>query len=374
MVGRAATDGRAGVPLLQRFGFRALLDPRVLRVLPWAGILLLAVWSLKPPFWGSDGFTDWFAAGELWGGRVVYHAAATNVGLGYFFYPPPLAQLLAPTSLLPFPVWILAWSGLQLLALRWLAGSVRLAAILLFVPFVPLELQLANIHLFLAVALALGYSRWPAVMGLIPLTKIFPLAWFGRPKLSPLVVTIGLVALSFLISPQAWIDWVGMVTALAPGTGQNTIPVPWAIRLVLAAGLVLWSRRLAPGPKAWLLVTATWLTIPTMWINSSVILLAGLAIPEARAWLAGKLVGDTASGQPEPAVVDGAAAGPAPAGVAAGPAAGPAAGLAANGASVATTASSGSATSGSQASSGSATAISRPLAASNAAGIASNTR
>ncbi|MEO5918244.1 MAG: hypothetical protein ABIQ17_01650, partial [Candidatus Limnocylindrales bacterium] len=93
-------------PLEERWGLRVLANRRVRAILPWAGVLVLAIWTLKPPFWGSDAFAYWFNAGALWRGEPIYHATTTHGGLGYYFYPPPVAQILAPTSFLPFQVWV----------------------------------------------------------------------------------------------------------------------------------------------------------------------------------------------------------------------------------------------------------------------------
>ena len=277
--------------MLQRWGFRALADRRVLALLPWLGLAVFAVWLLKPPFWGSDAFTHWVAGRFLAAGETVYHAAETNVGLGYYFYPPPAVQLTALTTWLPFGPWMVMWSTLQLLALRWLVGSRRLAATLLLVPVVPLELNLGNVHLFLAVALALGMTRSSAWLAALPLTKLLPVPLLVRPSIRPLLIAGAVCAVSFALDPGLWRDWTGVALALAPGTGQNTVPVAWPVRLVLALVLVVLSRRASPGAAAWLVIAATWLTIPTMWINSATILLAGLAVPESRSWLQERLVG-----------------------------------------------------------------------------------
>jgi hypothetical protein len=268
-----------------RWGFRAFNTPLMRTILPWLGLLNLALWALKAPLWGQDAVAYWFAGRSLLLGQPVYYSVPTQGTVGSFFYSPPIAQVLALGGFLSFVPWIFIWSALLFLTLRWLAGSRWLASTLLLIPIIPFELQVGNIHLLLAAALALGLGRHPTWLAALPFTKLIPVSLVYRPHLAPLVAALTVSVISFVIAPSLWFDWWRLISGLQPVWGANVIPIPWIPRLIAAVALAAWARRLDKGPAVIVASFATWLTIPVMWINSSVILLAPLAVPASRAWL-----------------------------------------------------------------------------------------
>ena len=94
-------------------------------------------------------------------GQPVYGAGVG--GYAAFLYPPPLAQLFAPISLLPFPAAAWLWRGVELMALRVAAGrGGRRDRVALVAPMIA-ELDAANVHLILAAAVAQAVrhdARW----------------------------------------------------------------------------------------------------------------------------------------------------------------------------------------------------------------------
>ena len=98
--------------------------------------------------------------------------------LGFFAYSPPIALLLAPFHALPWLWFVTGWLMLLLAAAAWLGRGNLL--LILALPPVAIDLYHGNIHLLLAVAVALG-MRYPAAWSFVLLTKVTPgvgLLWF----------------------------------------------------------------------------------------------------------------------------------------------------------------------------------------------------
>src|SRR4051794_34054929 len=87
------------------------------------------------------------------------HALGNTSGLDAFRYTPPVAQLFSVLHVLPWEAFFGLWFIGMVAALVWLTG--RTALILLAFPPIALELFHGNIHLFMAVAIVLGF-RFPA--------------------------------------------------------------------------------------------------------------------------------------------------------------------------------------------------------------------
>ena len=81
-----------------------------------------------------------------------------------------------------------------------------------------MEVAGGNVSLLLAVAIVVGF-RWPAAWALVLLTKLTPgigLLWFAvRREWRSLAIALGataaIVAVSFVILPDQWRDWVDVV-------------------------------------------------------------------------------------------------------------------------------------------------------------------
>jgi hypothetical protein len=194
-----------------------------------------------------------------------------------FGYGPPFALLLAPFTLLPWPVFVAGWYGLLLAALIYLGGG-RLRETLMLAAFPPVALNFAdgNIHLFMAAAVVIGF-RYPAAWAFMLLTKVTPgigLLWFvARREWRNLAIasgaTAGIVLVTIILMPGQWLGWLGMLRESA-GMQQPwpALPIPLWLRLPVAAAVVWWGAR---RDARWTAAIAVTLAIPALW-------LAGLAI------------------------------------------------------------------------------------------------
>jgi len=134
------------------------------------------------------------------------------------------------------------------------------------------------VQFLIAAAIVIGF-RWSAAWAFPILTKITPavgLLWFAvrrewRALATAVGVTAAIVVVSFALSPSAWADWIAFLLA-SPGRSEMLLP-----RLVIAALLVALG---AMTGRRWLVPVAVWLSLPVVWINSWVILLAIIRLRE----------------------------------------------------------------------------------------------
>ncbi len=192
-------------------------------------------------------------------------AAATHDA---YYYSPAFAQILAPLTALPWPVFIAIWMTIAAAALAYLAGPL-LVFVLLFPPVV-IELQVGNIHFLLGLAVALGIE-YPAVWAFPLLTKVTPgigILWFAvrrewRGLLVALGTTAAIVAVSFALAPALWFGWLESLRANA-GTAYEwpLLPIPLVVRLVLATALIAWGAR---TDRRWTVPVGATLALPLLW-------------------------------------------------------------------------------------------------------------
>jgi hypothetical protein len=234
--------------------------------------------------WGLDAWAYWSV-------DPVHPYSQTVGSYGAFLYGPPVAQVFAVLGRLPWPVFLVGWTGLLIGVYAWMTQRYALVLLGLFPPAI-LELINGNIHLLLAAAVAVGF-RYPWTWSFVLLTKVTPgvgLLWFGvRREWRSLAIALGATALvatvSFVLAPWMWREWTDLLIAesgkpLAP----KAIPIPLWIRLPAAIALVVWGAR---TDRPWTVAVAAWLAIPAMWWYSSVMLLAILPI---RRWQRGTRV------------------------------------------------------------------------------------
>jgi hypothetical protein len=82
-------------------------------------------------------------------------------------------------------------------------------------------------------------------------------------------LTGAIVAVSFVIQPGAWFDWIAFLLA-STGRGDALLPR-------VAVGVVLVAFGAATG-RPWLVPVAVWIALPVVWINAWVILLASIRL------------------------------------------------------------------------------------------------
>jgi hypothetical protein len=190
-----------------------------------------------------------------------------------FLYSPVIAQLLLPFHLLPFDLFYAGMAFVLLAVYLWMAGPL-LGVVGLFLPpviavFVQ-EVRGANIHLLLAAALVIGF-RWPAAWSFLVLTKVTPgvaLLWYAvRREWRSLGIAAGataaLVAISALVAPGWWGEWIGVLKS-SPSHGV-------LVRTGIAALIVVIAARLN---QRWMVAVAVTLAMPVLWFNAAATLIA----------------------------------------------------------------------------------------------------
>ena len=247
------------------------------------GSLLLVVAISR---WGSpsDEWAYWLGAKRLVAGQPLYDPAATLVTPFAYLYPPPLAQFLAPFTLV-VPDWLyeVAWTAGLLAILLWFARWKPILA-LAFVAFIPVavELWFRNVHLILAALVVLGLRGAPWAFAVGSAIKISPglgivyLALRGRWRdaLTASAVGLGILVVSVVLTPSAWADFVRSVVSQGAGSGASLIPVPFFVRAVAGLALTVVAARLSPRNGEVLLVVAITLANPTLYVTALSMLIA----------------------------------------------------------------------------------------------------
>ena len=270
--------------------------------------LVAAIWGaivvFSEPFgrlWGTgqDAYCYWFPsladpyARSDWTDPIAY------------VYSPAFLQLLEPIRALPWQAYVAVWTAVLLATVfvltgrKWFAAGVVLGL---------MELAGGNIHLLLAAAMVLGF-RWPAAWALVLLTKITPgvgLLWFVvRGEWRQLFIALGatalIVAVSFVTLPDAWAQWVGVLSRVAGRDGTwAAVPIPFVVRLPFAVALVVWGAR---TNRRWTVPVAGMLALPALWYGGLAMLLAVIALREPappRKFAATAAAGESAATQPPP--------------------------------------------------------------------------
>lgn len=255
----------------KRLGRAAILvELSVFGVIALVGIYLI----------GSKAGSPGFDALCYWDFDIANPYAGRYGGLD-FSYAPPMAAAFLPFHLLSFDAFRVVWLAIQVAALVWLARRYTLA-LLLFVP-ISVELYNGNIHLLLAVAIALAF-RWPAVWSFVLLTKVTPgvaLLWYVvRREWGGLAVALGATAgislATMVVLPNQWLLWAQfLVSNPSPSTSTFHITLALPIRLVAAALIVVWGAR---TNRRWTVPVSAVIALPVMWINGLAVLAAVLPL------------------------------------------------------------------------------------------------
>lgn len=261
------------------------LRRRIERRRPWevirAGLAIAGVVALALTIGGVIPFhgdrIGWSYARDLY----AYWAAdpadpyANPVGVGFaYLYSPLFMQLTTPLKALPFDVVAVIWLIAGLGALWWLG-----ALWMLVIPGVSSDLLLGNINVFIAVAIVVAMRR-PMFWAVPLLTKLTPAVgalWHViRRQWSSVVTSIGVVtgvvAVSFVIQPSAWVDWVNLLLGSLAQRGDSTSEFgPLIVRLPIAAVLVAAG---ALTQRAWTVPVAALVAMPVIWPATVAVLTA----------------------------------------------------------------------------------------------------
>jgi hypothetical protein len=279
-----------------------LFDPIALggRSLPGPGLILLAVIGavlllvLATTSWqvGSDEQAYWRAAQRLVAGGPLYDpTAAPNTPFAYW-YPPPLAQLLAPLTLLFSPeAFSLIWTIILLTCLWWLGGRNVLVALAL-VAFLPVavELRTRNVHLVLAVLVVLALRRswvfWvpAAAIKIAPILGVVYLLAAGRVREAIGVGLLGgaVLVVSVVLAPDAWRDFITIVGARAGTDGGALVAIPYPLRFGAGALLAALGGRLGGLRGEVILVVGLTIANPTLWVAALSLLVAIVPLVRTR--------------------------------------------------------------------------------------------
>ncbi len=245
----------------------------------FAGSIWFAIVFMAMPFgraWqtGQEAFCYWIAnlyspySLSDWGSPIAY------------VYSPAFLQAMLPLTRLPWLLFMGIWTGLLILAVRFLTGP-RLFA--LGVLLAAVELAGGNISLLLAVAIVVGF-RWPAAWSFVLLTKVTPgigLLWFVvRREWRQLGIALGatalIVAASAMFMPHAWLDWFNLLLGLAGRDGTwAAVPIPFVVRLPVAMAVVVWGAR---TDRRWTVPVAGMLALPALWYGGLTMLLAVIVL------------------------------------------------------------------------------------------------
>ena len=167
---------------------------------------------------------------DLYTGRSDWNS------IGAYPYSPAFAQLVYPLDLLPWPVFVAAWTAILIGAVYWLTGP---DLFLLGLLVGAMEIAGGNITLLLAVAIVAGFTR-PWTWAFVILTKITPgrradlvRAASGVAVRSPSrwAATALVLVVSFVLLPGQWRAWVELLIAnQGKGGTWAAIPIPLLIR------------------------------------------------------------------------------------------------------------------------------------------------
>jgi hypothetical protein len=224
----------------------------------------------------------WWHDAQSWWTLDLQHlydrARGDLMATGAFRYAPPLAFVIYPFTLLPWPAFVALYGALELAALVWLSPR-RWWLWLIAFPPVMLELHGGNIHLFMAAAVAAGF-RHPGAWAFLLLTKVTPaigLAWFAARRQwaylgMALAVTVALAAGSLVFAPELWWAWFDMLRGSVGLPAQKDISLlPLAARLPIALAIAAWG---GSTGRSWTVPVAAIVAMPTIWVGSLCMLIA----------------------------------------------------------------------------------------------------
>ena len=257
---------------------RWTLPSPLLVVLATIGAVLLVVVATNRWAVPSDEHAYWLASQRLLHGQPLYDPSATIVTPYAYWYPPVLAQVLAPVAaVLPSEAFTAAWTVLLLVCIWFLAGRSPLGALALiaFLP-VAVELWFRNIHLVLAVLVVLGLRRWPALFAVGASIKLAPglgivyLAARGRWRDASLATAVGIAILvvSIVVSPDAWRQFADILSARGAGETNGFLAVPYFVRAAVGLALAVVAGRIRPAYGEPLLIVAITVALPTLWFTA----------------------------------------------------------------------------------------------------------
>ena len=180
----------------------------------------------------------------------------------WFVYPPPFAYVVRALSFGGWAQWLLLWTvilAVSFSVVRWVGVTAVVVGfgLRLFVEnFKPLSepanhLTIGQLQPLILATVVLGL-RYPALWAIPLLTKIGPgigVLWFAvRREWRSLAIALGttaaIAAVSFVIDPGAWGEWVRFMLAnVSTPSPVPVVPIPAWVRFPIAVALIVWGAR-----------------------------------------------------------------------------------------------------------------------------------
>jgi hypothetical protein len=229
-------------------------------------ILLITGGHLQP---GID-LQAYLRAGlDLRAGQAVYvgHIGdATN-----FPYAPTWAVIAATASLLPGALLQAGLMLLDVVAIRYVCGSWRAAGYVFAWPLTAFVMTAGNVDILIAAAIVMAWREHAGPLVLMALTKLAP-ALALPPRRWRQIVATAIVCFAMTVPwLHLWPEWIAYLLR-QPALISISIPVPWYFRLPVALALVAWLR------KPWAAALATAMAMPSLYLSTSVILIAPIRL------------------------------------------------------------------------------------------------
>ncbi|MBF6605813.1 MAG: DUF2029 domain-containing protein [Chloroflexi bacterium] len=207
-----------------------------------------------------------YATGSIVGGidaHMVWDASTsypTHWIANAYVYPPPLAQIVELIHPIGYGLFVASlmvtlfcalWYCARKWSLLFVVGWLIAWRFIVVAPGAVVDaVLLGNVQVLVAAALVAGY-RWPALYSFGILTKLAPvlgLVWFAvrrewRQLAIAVTVTLIVGLASFLVDPGAWWRWLAFAETNASVSPLPLVPVPFAIRLLMSLGLIIWGAR-----------------------------------------------------------------------------------------------------------------------------------
>ena len=270
---RRTSDWLAARPRL-RFALAAL-------AVTW---FFVQLWTLigegRLPYPGGDVTSIFDPAGDrLRAGEPVYAQAFS----GAFFYGPPFAVFYGAISWLPGEAQQAIVLIAELAALRYLGGSWFGFCLALAFPLMPWELMSGHFNLVIAAGIVLAVRGDPRVAVATAFAKLSPVVAMDPRdwrRAVPVVVVAVVITLPWL---SLWPAWVNLLADAyrTPGIGPQ-IPVPFLVRAIAAAALVIAWRPWSRAAAAVIVIPAFYWASFVLFIAPVVVILRGIVPAEAR--------------------------------------------------------------------------------------------
>lgn len=242
------------------------------------GACLLLVVAVNRWAQPADEHAYWLAGQRILAGEPLYDLSATSVTPFAYWYPPIVAQVMAPISaLLSSEAFSALWTVVMLVCLWWLAGrDVLVALAMCAFPPVAVEFWFRNVHLVLATLLVLAIRRWGGWFSVGASIKLAPgigLVYLvikrrWREAGVAFLFGAGLLVISVLLAPDAWRQFIEVMVARGPADASSFIPVPYALRAIAALALLVLAGQSETRWSEPLLVVAVVVALPTLWFTA----------------------------------------------------------------------------------------------------------